>query len=93
MLFVRRKATVATPSQQPPTPAVDTADSVASLDKLRVERASEQNQLTRDVQTLADELVWQRERFDKLQNRVTAELREIRREVDRLYEAPEEEEE
>lgn len=92
MLFVRRKATVATPSTQPPTPAVDAADTVASLDKLRVERASEQSQLTRDVQTLADELVWQRERFDKLQNRVTAELREIRREVDRLYEAPEEEE-
>jgi hypothetical protein len=93
MIFGRRKATVATPSEQPATSPGDTSDTVAPLTKLRLERASDTMQLTRDVQTLADELVWQRERFDKLQNRVTAELREIRREVDRLYEAPEEEEE
>jgi hypothetical protein len=90
MIFGRKRATVAAPSIQLTAPTGDSPDTIAALDKLRPEPASDVVQLRRDVQTLADELVWQRERFDKLQNRVTAELREVRREVDRLYEQPEE---
>jgi hypothetical protein len=99
MIFGRRKATVATPSGDVPTPngnsvsTGDTSETVPAIERLRLHAAGDVAQLTRDVQTLADELLWQRERFDKLQNRVTSELREIRREVDRFYEPEEEEEE
>jgi phosphoserine phosphatase len=70
---------------------------VSALELLRSEgdrdRPDAVGQLRRDCARLADELLWLRERFDKLQNRVTTELREIRREVDRWYDAQEEEEE
>ena len=45
-------------------------------------------ELVRAIASLADDLKWLQERFDKLQNRVTTELREIRREVDRFFDEP-----
>jgi len=84
MLFARRADTVTTPAPGPPQPAADTV--VTPLDSVRSKAdVPDTVQLERVVAELADELHWQKERFAKLQNRVTTELREIRREVDRLY--------
>ncbi len=87
-MFGRPKLTVTTPSPDAAQPAPD-AVATPALDQLRADApATREVQLQRDLALVADELVWLKERFGKLQNRVTAELREIRREVDRLYEVP-----
>ncbi len=85
-MFGRPKLTVTAPA---PDAAQPEPNSVATLglDKLRAAApAGREVQLERDLALLADELVWLKERFGKLQNRVTSELREIRREVDRFNE-------
>jgi len=48
-------------------------------------------EVVRAIAALNDDMKWLAERFEKLQNRVTTELREIRREVDRFYDEPEQE--
>ena len=89
MFLGRRKATVATPIETPPPRAVDVATPDKLLELRRSAESPQAQQLERDIALLADELVWLKERFTKLQNRVTSELREIRRELDRGLE-PEE---
>lgn len=85
-MFGRPKLTVATPAPDPAQPDPNTVATHA-LDELRAAAPpAREVQVQRDLALLADELVWLKERFGKLQNRVTAELREIRREVDKLYE-------
>lgn len=87
MLFGRRKDSVATPLPDPPA---EVRDTVATPSKLELVQP-DARQLERLVSQLHDDLKWLSERFEKLQNRVTTELREIRREVDRFYDEPEEE--
>lgn len=93
MAFGWRRATVTAPAsdaaRRPPDEATapESIDSGRGLLELRAQAdAPRAIALERDVALLADELVWLKERFGKLQNRVTAELREVRREVDRLTE-------
>ncbi len=88
MIFGRRADTVAAPSPQPAVPSDTTDDTIPALERLRAAAASgpDRRQLERDLALLADEIVWVKERFEKLQSRVTSQLREIRREVDRLLE-------
>lgn len=97
MLFGRRSAGVATPvsnAAQTPSTAVATpqpADPLApSPAPLQLVEPSNR-ELVRAIAQLGDDVKWLAERFEKLQNRVTTELREIRREVDRFYDEPEEE--
>jgi hypothetical protein len=85
MLFGKRAATEPAPLPDSAPPHVNGDATPLEVLRLQPEGAK---QIERDVALLADELVWLKERFGKLQNRVTAELREIRREVDRLYEEP-----
>lgn len=90
MLFGRKAATVTTPRADAAQPG---ADGVATPGQpLELVRAPEPTarECMRALAALADDLKWLQERFDKLQNRVTTELREIRREVDRFYDEPEE---
>jgi len=87
MLFGRRKDTVAAPTPDASQPI---ADGVVTPLKLETVEPSTR-ELVRALSALNDDLKWLAERFEKLQNRVTTELREIRREVDRFYEEPEEE--
>lgn len=98
MLFGRKAATVAAPSVQLVKPEHDapgteatpseqpkTEPGAAPAEGLRPTAAL--RELEHAIAELSDEQKWLRERFEKLQNRVTAELREIRREVDRLEDA------
>lgn len=90
MLFGRKPDAVATPrpdASQRPADGVATGQPPLSLVQPPEPSVRE---LLRAVQGLHDDQKWLGERFDKLQNRVTTELREIRREVDRFYDEPEE---
>jgi len=90
MLFGRRKDSVATPAPNASQPEPDgVATGERPLTELKLVEPSPR-ELVRAIASLADDLKWLQERFDKLQNRVTTELREIRREVDRFYDEPEE---
>ena len=88
MLFGRKRDGVATP---PPNASQPIGDAVATgerpLTELKLVEPSPR-ELVRAIASLADDLKWLQERFDKLQNRVTTELREIRREVDRFFDEP-----
>ncbi len=88
MVFGRRADTVVAPSPQPAAPSDTADDTIPALERLRAAATSgpDRRQLERDLALLADEIVWLKERFEKLQSRVTSQLREIRREVDRLLE-------
>ena len=82
MLFGRKKDSIAAPSVTAAEPSTDT------VAKLRLEDPSPR-ELLRALASLADDVKWLAERYEKLQARVTTELREIRREVDRFFEEPE----
>lgn len=84
MLFGKRRDSVATPVENPPATVNDTVATPP------LQLVTDPRQLERLVGQLSDDLRWLGERFEKLQNRVTTELREIRREVDRFYDEPEE---
>jgi hypothetical protein len=86
MIFGRKKDTVAAPPANRAEPIGD-----AVVTPLRLETMEPSvRELVRAIAALNDDSKWLAERFEKLQNRVTTELREIRREVDRFYEEPEE---
>lgn len=100
MNLFRKAATVTEPlptvADATPAPVPSTREtlSVSSLERLREisDTPARVVQVERDLAILADEVLWLKERYTKLQARVTAELREVRREVDKLYDAPNEEE-
>lgn len=91
MLFGRRSASVAAPAPNPPQPdgnGVTTASGEEQLAHLRKQLVARDPtlELEHELARLADEIVWLKQRYGTLQNRVTSELREIRREVDRYRE-------
>jgi len=90
MLFGRRKDGVATPSSDAAQPIGDGV-ATESRSTLVVEQGPSTRELVRAIAAMNDDLKWMQERFEKLQNRVTTELREIRREVDRFFDEPQEE--
>lgn len=100
MNLFRKAATVTKPpvtgADGAPAASTETPNTsaVTSLERLREisDTPARVVQVERDLAILADEVLWLKERYAKLQARVTAELREIRREVDKLYDAPNEEE-
>ena len=86
MIFGRKRDTV-------PTPAGDAAE-LPRHDRDTVKLVEDigptPREVVRAIAALNDDMKWLAERFEKLQARVTTELREIRREVDRFYDEPEE---
>ncbi len=90
MIFGRRKSTDATPAPDAPELSRDSRDT-AGRPQLVEDIGPTPREVVRAIAALNDDMKWLAERFEKLQNRVTTELREIRREVDRFYEEPEEE--
>jgi hypothetical protein len=91
MIFGRRKDSVAAPASDAAQSSRNSDDTtVDAVPRLVVEPGPTPRELVRAIAGISDDMKWLDERFTKLQNRVTTELREIRREVDRFYEEPEE---
>lgn len=87
MVFGWTRASKATPAPDAPATGQERPqDAVATLSLVQ----PSPREMLAALHTLADDVKWLQERFDKLQARVTTELREVRREVDRFYDEPEE---
>lgn len=87
-MFGLKRASVATP---PPTASQRPADGADTVPPLELVPRDVKHLLA-TVESLRDDVLWLRERYEKLQARVVAELREIRREVDSFYDGDEESE-